>query len=381
MKRTRSLLWAFLLVIALTVPATAANETLNNFTEKNFYYQNQFKDVPATMWYNANVEKVYELGLMLGNSATTFGPNENITEAQALAITARIHKIYTTGSDDFSDIKQEMDGLRPTILAWCGNENNPAYKEFYEAWYAPYVYYLYSRVWPEGRAIYPQFPALAYEPTYAPFIDAQTPISRAKFVSYLFGALPESELQQLNDVQNGAIPDVTYAESPETYLLYRAGVLTGNDSQGTFAPETYITRAHVAAIVGRMVDPSLRKTITLKDTQSRSDMITLSASKLNIAEPTTIMVDVYYDDADYPDGISLNADYDSSVVDIEWGDWDGWTIPLKIIPVQNGTATIKISVIENPAEFSNLVVNVTGSGAGTPSYVSAKSNGGLSKKK
>ena len=47
------------------------------------------------------------------------------------------------------------------------------------------------------------------------------------------------------------------------YKLYRAGVLTGNDEKGTFAPLTSITRAEAAAIVSRMVDVNNRKTVSL----------------------------------------------------------------------------------------------------------------------
>ena len=48
------------------------------------------------------------------------------------------------------------------------------------------------------------------------------------------------------------------------YRLYRAGVLTGNDAKGTFGPFTNITRGAAAAIISRMADASLRKSITLE---------------------------------------------------------------------------------------------------------------------
>ena len=41
------------------------------------------------------------------------------------------------------------------------------------------------------------------------------------------------------------------------------GVLTGSDAAGSFKPDTTIQRSEVATIVGRMADPSLRKTFTL----------------------------------------------------------------------------------------------------------------------
>ena len=53
----------------------------------------------------------------------------------------------------------------------------------------------------------------------------------------------------------------SYADA--VYLLYRAGVLTGSDSAGTFRPDSTIKRSEAAAIVTRMADPSLRQRITL----------------------------------------------------------------------------------------------------------------------
>ena len=42
------------------------------------------------------------------------------------------------------------------------------------------------------------------------------------------------------------------------------GVLTGNDSRGTFRPDSSITRAEASAILNRVLDASKRKTFTLE---------------------------------------------------------------------------------------------------------------------
>ena len=63
-------------------------------------------------------------------------------------------------------------------------------------------------------------------------------------------------------MEDGSIPDVK--DDEDIYLLYRAGVLGGNDDKGTFAPMSNIKRSEVAAIVARMALPELRKEITLK---------------------------------------------------------------------------------------------------------------------
>lgn len=374
MKRVLSLLLVIFLATSLIVPARASYDNLTNFTEKNSYFPNQFKDVPSTLWCHDNVEQVYKLGLMLGNTATTFNPTGCVTEAQALVIAARIHKIYTTGNDDFSEIKQEMNDLEPQILEWCGYDtNNSGYKEFYEAWYSPYVYYLCYHT--GGDCSYPIYPMLGSIPDQAPFIDGKYPLSRERFAYYMAHSLPESEFQKINTVDNDAIPDMAYEQSPEVYQLYRAGVIIGSDSAGTFNPSSNITRGAVAAIVTRIVNPNLRQFITLKnEINSSKDMITLSQNNLKIKEQSTVSITAYYNENDYPDGLTINAYYDTTIVDVEWGDWQGMTTTLKITPVSNGTTIIKVNFLEAPNEYKDIIVEVYGQTSGTHVEISGADN-------
>ncbi len=95
------------------------------------------------------------------------------------------------------------------------------------------------------------------------------------------------------------------------------------------------------------------------------DVITVSKSALTIDKNTTISIKVTYPENNYPNDFSLDATYDDDIVEIEWGDWDEWTIPLTIIPLQNGTATIKISVSGDPSVYKNITVTVTGFDSGS----------------
>lgn len=47
------------------------------------------------------------------------------------------------------------------------------------------------------------------------------------------------------------------------YKLYRAGILTGSDANGTFHPQTYITRAEASALVARMAGSANRVSFLL----------------------------------------------------------------------------------------------------------------------
>ncbi len=80
----RKLLVMLLAALMLATGAFAAFEKVNT-------YENNFTDVPETSWYAGNVKSAYELGLMTGNSATTFNPNGNVTVAEAITMAARVH--------------------------------------------------------------------------------------------------------------------------------------------------------------------------------------------------------------------------------------------------------------------------------------------------
>ena len=221
-KRVFSLLLAAVLAIGTLPSAFAGYE---NFTAQASYTPGQFTDVAESAWYAENVRTAYEYGLINGQSATTFAPDSQLTVAEAVKLAASLHSIYHTGSADFAP-------------------STP--------WYQTYVdYALQNGILTAARS------------------DYNSPASRAVFASVLAAALPEEALSAINTVADGAIPDVSMSTSyaDEVYLLYRAGVLTG-DSTGRFLPDNTIKRSEAAAIVTRMADPSLRQSITLTDTQA-----------------------------------------------------------------------------------------------------------------
>jgi hypothetical protein len=50
----------------------------------------KFPDVPADAWYAKAVEKVNDMGLMLGYEDGTFRPNDKLTRAEAATILKRL---------------------------------------------------------------------------------------------------------------------------------------------------------------------------------------------------------------------------------------------------------------------------------------------------
>lgn len=220
-KRFFSLLLAILLVAACAPDAFAAEPGFSNFQNRvNQYADGVFHDV-GDDWFRDYVAAVYELGLMQGDTEGMFLPDKGVTLAETCALAARIHQLYFTGSAEFS-------------------QGSP--------WYQVYVDYCHEKGILNGD-----------------YDDYDAPANRREFAVLLSCALPESALPVINDIEDGSIPDVVAggAGVAAIYRLYRAGILTGNDVYGTFAPESDIKRSEVAAIVSRMAFRSLRRTVTL----------------------------------------------------------------------------------------------------------------------
>lgn len=224
MKKLLFSLFAYVIILAtLNIIALAyINVGLNNFIKYN-KYENTFKDVQKNDWYYDNVTSSYEYSLMKGKDEKTFDPKGNITIAETITVAVRINSIYFY-------------------------EMPPLFEMVEGVWYEPYVSYA-----SESEIITEE---------YTNYNKAAT---RAEFAKILARSISDTDFEEINYIANGAIPDVDMNNdyAPAVYLLYRAGVLTGSDSKGTFKPNDTITRAEASAIITRIVDPSLRKNIEL----------------------------------------------------------------------------------------------------------------------
>ena len=207
---------------------TSSGGSMANFLQVNTYASGMFTDVNESQWYGYNQQRVvaraYDYGLMKGNSATIFNPTGNVTVAEAITIAARVHSIYTTGSESF------VQGA---------------------TWYQVYVDY-----------------AIAKEIIAAGDFTSYTRAATRAEMAYIFSrSLNASEFTKQNTVNS--LPDVKEGFSPATgqpltphynaiITLYEAGVLTGSDAAGTFYPNNNITRAEAAAIISRVILPDTR---------------------------------------------------------------------------------------------------------------------------
>ena len=194
-----------------------------HFPRTASYIQGQFTDVPNEQWFTNNVADAYSFGLMKGNSANTFNPYGDVTLAEAITMAARIHSIYTTGTEDFI----------------------PS-----EKWYEVYLDYAFQN-------------GIITDTYYNSNVTEKA--TRAQFAEIFANALPADGLYAINSIANNSIPDVKITDSyaPSVYKLYRAGILAGGDVKGTFSPGTFITRAECAAIVSRMAESDNRIAFSL----------------------------------------------------------------------------------------------------------------------
>lgn len=239
------LLLAALLVTLLPMGVLASQPTgMSNFTRNGKYHDGLFRDVAAGEWYRKSVAAAYELGMMKGDGGH-FSPDGNVTLAEAVTIAVRMHSIYTTGKGSFK-------------------QGSP--------WYQVYVDYAVEN----GILGKGEFPNLTRAAT------------RAEMAHIFAAALPEKELEKINAVNS--LPDVkrTTRYRADILRLYCAGVLTGNDEQGTFAPNASITRAEAAAIIARMAQPSQRKTFTLESSGAYDPEPKLSSNVTPLSAARTL---------------------------------------------------------------------------------------------
>ena len=185
-----------------------------------------FTDVSRSSWYYDSVRAAWEKDLIDGVTRTLYKPDDTLTVAQAIKLSAALHQMLSNNG-------------KVTL------RNGSPY------WYSSYVSYAVDNG--------------IIEKMYLDYTPAQmnTPVKRNEFVHIFYGAM--SDYRQINTVADNKIPDVittdTYAL--EIYTFYRAGILTGSDKNGTFYPTNDIKRSEVAAILSRMYDKTARKTVSL----------------------------------------------------------------------------------------------------------------------
>lgn len=227
MKRLKHLALVLLLPLALLLSTGAQAATAPGaLLSRERVYQGQFADVDPASWYYAYAVSGYEYGLFNGRG-NGFDPGADVTLGELLALSARIHAAYV------GDTIPEDDG---------------------SIWYEPHILYL------EEKGILDES-----------VVGWALPATRAQLAAVFALTLPAECYGAQNDAlvtraytSARYIPDVT-ARTPyrdQILWMYRQGLLAGMDDYGSYWPDKTTTRAEVAAVVMRIVDPSLRITLS-----------------------------------------------------------------------------------------------------------------------
>ena len=202
---------ALMLAAALLAGSALAVTPEEAFPDKNEYPG--YADVADAAWYADAARVCYEVGLITGTNAG-FSPDRVLTVGEVAAIAGRMHEAITG---------EALPAAQPG-----------------QPWYASYVACL------EGLGV--DVPDPARQAT------------RLELLTLMGGVIPEDMLAPINTIT--ALPDTNDA----TVLhFYNAGVLTGVDGWGTFAPDKSLTRAETAALVARVARPELRQSFTPAD--------------------------------------------------------------------------------------------------------------------
>ncbi len=229
-------------------------------------YEGQFPDVSGEAWYAGYVAAAYEYGLLNGRGSG-FAPEADVTVAELLALSARVRAAY--------------EG--ETIPAAGAGE----------AWYLPYVAFLRAR----GLDAVPD-------------ADYDASATRAQLAGVFARSLPEPCYDGRNAAlvteavaSGGYIADVTAdtAYREDILWLYRQGLLAGADANGSYRPDAVTTRAETAALLLRMVDPSLRITLDWRVASPWSAEGTTLADLVRAPESTVPAPS--YDDGDAIDAL------------------------------------------------------------------------------
>lgn len=188
-------------------------------------WDNPFTDVKKTSWYYDSVGEVYEAGLMVGRTDTTFAPDEKMTRAEFVCVIGRLVETdfdEYIGQTEFSDVRLESDSQK---------------------WFSKYVY------WADANEI-----MVGSDGKFRP----NDPITREEICCVLI---------RLSDYLNFTLDKtetkITFADSKKISAWAKTqveeaqvtGLIFGSSSNGKLYvyPQNNAKRAEVAAMVLRFV--------------------------------------------------------------------------------------------------------------------------------
>ena len=214
MKKTISLILAIILVVALAIPAFAAESI-------------KFDDVPSGQWYTTPINAMASMGIINGKGNNKFDPDGTMTRAEFICVIGRyLFKNQEVGPNN-------------------GN------------WYDGEV----QRAIDNGLI------------KSNDFSNYNTNCSREEMSYILVNALSimgESASKALKE----NVPDANRISAKYQDAALKAigtGLIAGVDSQGTFNPSASMTRAQAATVIYRLIEPTQRVDSTWATEEKEDD--------------------------------------------------------------------------------------------------------------
>jgi len=282
-KRALTVAVAAILLASQLLLSGPAQAGFDNFSYSWEYADGQYRDVRSADWFARHVEDAVNFGFFRGKGYGAFDPGGTLTLGEAVTLAARISSIYRSGSAVFP-------------------ESVP--------FYSVYADYAISHGIIDSHG------------------DYGSPVTRERFATLMYNALPPEAFPVLNAIPDFGICDVA-SDTPAgaaVYALYRAGILSGSDRYGTFFAGSNITRAEACAVTVRMVDP---------------------ASRARMLLPTRIPAEVIFQRSE--ESVFLLETFDGSGASIRTG--SGFFISA------SGLAVTNLHVIENAASATVTLYN------------------------
>lgn len=308
MKRSCTRLLCLVMIFAM-LPVSALATGMGSFTLPEEMPELPFEDVAPTDWYFRAVQAQYALGLMAGTSKTTFSPSGTVSLWQAIAVSVRVYETYNGIARDEPDddvvpsepVDETNDGAEPDEPVDETNngtepdepvdgtpdestpdepddDTKPEDPVDETPWYEYYI---------TQAKVYGLLPDALME------TDLSRDATRAEVAELLYRSLPVEELQAINTIDT--LPDyVEYAPYWNSVItLFRAGVLSGQDSYGTFCPESAIKRSELASMLTRLVCPEKRVQKTFAPVPTGMQVFSLP-SQLPTVTFTDVALDSWY---------------------------------------------------------------------------------------
>lgn len=193
-------------------------------------YTSAFVDVSEKSWYANAAVTAYEYGLMEGRGNQKFAPEESITVSELLTLSARLRSTYEHG-DAATDFARSAE---------------------MKNWFDPYLSYL------KGKGL-----------LTVTLGNYDAPATRAQMASIFSVSLPSEWYDDRNaELVTDAYASRDFITDVDDYTpyqsqilwMYKQGLLVGMDASGSFVPYDPVTRAEVATLLTRLVEPDTRLT-------------------------------------------------------------------------------------------------------------------------